>query len=124
MLPEELLKSLREHASLYQLPNTIYVFRSEPEVDDTGGVINDFRNIGEHKARVIIRNIYENLEGGGITPNNEFTIIISVDADVMAEDRIYIKDDEVSNRYFEVVGTDKGASDGLFTTVDVEERTN
>jgi hypothetical protein len=104
MTPEALLASIRVSASLYQLPNTVDIVRSSNEVDANGGITTDWRNVA-------------------ITSNNDWTIIFPFDADIRLNDRVYIQYDEIPNRYFDVVGTDRGATDGLFTTCKVEERT-
>lgn len=124
MIPEKLLQALRQNANYYHLPNTVNVKRNEPDVDAYGGTSNDWRTIATIKGRVINKQITEEQIGGGIISKNEWTFILPEDADVMASDRLYIQNDENTDRYFEVVGTDRGASDGLFLSAKCEERAN
>jgi head-tail adaptor len=123
MTPQQLLASIRESASLYQLPNTVDIVRSSNEVDANGGITTDWRNVSTSKARVVHDTSAQSNAGETITTNNEWNIILPYDADVRLNDRVYIQYDEIPNRYFDVVGTDRGATDGLFTTCKVEERT-
>lgn len=124
MVPEKLLQALRQNANYYNLPNSIIVQRNVPEVDEFGGTSNDWRNILTVKGRVISKLINEEQMGGGIITKNEWIIILPDDADVMASDRLILVNDEIEGRYFEVVGTDRGMTDGLFLSAKCEERTN
>jgi head-tail adaptor len=97
--------------------------RSANEVDANGGVSTDWRLSSTVKARVVHVNSLQDIAGQTITSNNEWTILLPFDADIRLNDRIYIQFDEIPNRYFDVVGSDRGASDGLFTACKCEERT-
>ena len=123
MTPEQLLASIRQSASLYQLPNTVDIVRSSNEVDANGGITTDWRNVSSSKARVVNNTQAQSNAGDSITANSDWTIILPFDADIRLNDRVYIQYDEIPNRYFDIVGTDRGATDGLFTTCKVEERT-
>lgn len=123
MTPEQLLASIRQSASLYQLPNTVDIVRSSNEVDANGGISTDWRNVTSSKARVVNNTSAQSNAGDSITANSDWTIILPFDADIRLNDRVYIQYDEIPNRYFDIVGTDRGATDGLFTTCKVEERT-
>jgi head-tail adaptor len=123
MTPDALIALLRQSATQYQLPNTVDIMRSANEVDANGGVSTDWRLSSTVKARVVHVNSLQDIAGQTITSNNEWTILLPFDADIRLNDRIYIQFDEISNRYFDVVGSDRGASDGLFTACKCEERT-
>ncbi len=123
MTPDALIALLRQSATQYQLPNTVDIMRSANEVDANGGVTTDWRLQGTVKARVVHVNSLQDNAGQAITSNNEWSILLPFDADIRLNDRIYIQFDEIPNRYFDVVGTDRGATDGLFTACKVEERT-
>lgn len=123
MTPDALIALLRQSATLYQLPNTVDIMRSANEVDATGGITTDWRLVDTLKARVVHVNSVQDNAGQAITSNNEWTILLPFDADIRLNDRIFIQFDEIKNRYFDVVGTDRGASDGLFTACKCEERT-
>lgn len=123
MTPDALIALLRQSATLYQLPNTVDIMRSANEVDANGGVTTDWRLSSTVKARVVHQNSLQDNAGQTITSNNEWTILLPFDADIRLNDRIYIQYDEIPNRYFDVVGSDRGASDGLFTACKCEERT-
>lgn len=123
MTPDALIALLRQSATQYQLPNTVDIMRSANEVDTTGGIVTDWRLSSTVKARVVHQNSLQDISGQAITSNNEWTILLPFDADIRLNDRIYIQFDEITNRYFDVVGSDRGATDGLFTSCKVEERT-
>jgi len=123
MTPDALIALLRQSATQYQLPNTVDIMRSANEVDANGGVSTDWRLSSTVKARVVHVNSLQDIAGQTITSNNEWTILLPFDADIRLNDRIYIQFDEIPNRYFDVVGSDRGASDGLFTACKCEERT-
>ncbi|CAB5217790.1 Bacteriophage SPP1, head-tail adaptor [uncultured Caudovirales phage] len=123
MTPDALIALLRQSATLYQLPNTVDIMRSANEVDANGGIVTDWRLSSTVKARVVQQNSLQDTAGQAITSNNEWTILLPFDADIRLNDRIYIQYDEIQNRYFDVVGSDRGATDGLFTSCKVEERT-
>ena len=123
MTPDALIALLRQSASLYQLPNIVDIMRSANEVDSDGGILTDWRLSSTVKARVVHQNSLQDTAGQAITSNNEWTILLPFDADIRLNDRIYIQFDEIANRYFDVVGSDRGATDGLFTACKVEERT-
>lgn len=123
MTPDALIALLRQSATQYQLPNTVDIMRSANEVDANGGVTTDWRLSSTVKARVVHQNSLQDNAGQAITSNNEWTILLPFDADVRLNDRIYIQFDEIPNRYFDVVGSDRGATDGLFTACKCEERT-
>lgn len=123
MTPDALIALLRQSATQYQLPNTVDIMRSANEVDANGGVTTDWRLSSTVKARVVHQNSLQDNAGQAITSNNEWMILLPFDADVRLNDRIYIQFDEIPNRYFDVVGSDRGATDGLFTACKCEERT-
>ena len=123
MTPDALIALLRQSATQYQLPNTVDIMRSANEVDANGGVTTDWRLQATVNARVVHNNSLQDIAGQTITSNNEWTILLPFDADIRLNDRIYIQYDEIPNRYFDVVGSDRGATDGLFTTCKCEERT-
>ena len=123
MTPDALIALLRQSATQYQLPNTVDIVRSSNEVDTNGGIATDWRNVSSSKARVIHNNSIQDTAGQSITSNNDWTILLPFDADIRLNDRIYIQYDEIPNRYFDVVGSDRGATDGLFTSCKCEERT-
>ena len=123
MTPDALIALLRQSATQYQLQNTVDIMRSANEVDANGGITTDWRLSSTIKARVVHNNSVQDNAGQAITSNNERTILLPFDADIRLNDRIYIQFDEIPNRYFDVVGTDRGASDGLFTSCKCEERT-
>lgn len=123
MTPDALIALLRQSATQYQLPNTVDIMRSANEVDTTGGIVTDWRLSSTVKARVVNQNSLQDIAGQAITSNNEWTILLPFDADIRLNDRIYIQYDETLNRYFDVVGSNRGATDGLFTTCKCEERT-
>jgi len=123
MTPDALIALLRQSATQYQLPNTVDIMRSANEVDANGGVTTDWRLSSTVKARVVHQNSLQDNAGQAITSNNEWTILLPFDADIRLNDRIYIQFDEIPNRYFDVVGSDRGATDGLFTACKCEERT-
>ena len=123
MTPDALIALLRQSATQYQLQNTVDIMRSANEVDANGGITTDWRLSSTIKARVVHNNSVQDNAGQAITSNNEWTILLPFDADIRLNDRIYIQFDEIPNRYFDVVGTDRGASDGLFTSCKCEERT-
>lgn len=89
--------------------------------DGRGGVSQDWRKIGTHRGRLINKADQESIPGGGIEATASWSLLVSVDADVLPRDRVY-RPGQI-DQYWEVAGTDAGQTELLIQHIDLQERT-
>jgi head-tail adaptor len=90
--------------------------------DGRGGATETWRKVAEYNARLTNQSDTESIVGGGIQSSAQWTLIVAVGADVMAQDRVYRVGDDA--RYYDVVGTDFGQTELLVQHVGLVERTS
>ena len=90
--------------------------------DGRGGVTETWRKVAEYNARLTNQSDTEGIVGGGIQPSAQWTLIVSVAADVMPQDRVYLIGDD--SRYWDVIGTDFGQTELLVQHCGLVERTS
>ena len=122
MINQALLNKIRNVSAAYHLPDFVEIYRSITEVDGTGGITTDDRLIYTVNGRIIAKVYQEDQNGGGLAGSSKWQIMLPSDVVVKADDKIRIKDDALIDRYFLVIGTDNGSTEGLFTNADLIER--
>ena len=122
MINQNLLNKIRNVSVTYHLPDVVNVIRAITEVDIAGGITTDDRIIYTTNARIIAKNMSEEQTGGGLASSSKWQIIFPNDVEIRPDDKIKIKDDALVERYFLVIASDFGQTEGLFTTADLIER--
>lgn len=102
-------------------PDQINVVRATYTKDGRGGQTLDWNIIGTYKARMVNRSDDEQVLGDAIRSTAKWDCLLSIHADVQANDRVEVVGD--STRYWDVVGTDVGQTDLLIQRLGLEERT-
>lgn len=98
------------------------IYRPETNVDGSGGVTYIDTLKYTTKCRIVAKVFKEEQEGGGLAGNSKWEIIVPADVDLLADDRVKIKDDIISDRYFLVINTDVMQTEGIFTSGEIIER--
>jgi hypothetical protein len=122
MINQNLLNKIRNVSAAYHLPDIVIVYRAITEVDIAGGITTDDRVIYTVNARIIAKNMQEEQTGGGLASSSKWQIILPSDVQIRPDDKIKIKDDALVERYYLVIDSDYGQTEGLFTTADLIER--
>lgn len=122
MINQNLLNKIRNVSAAYHLPDTVYVIRAVTSVDAAGGITTDDRVIYTVNARIIAKNYQEEQTGGGLASASKWQVIFPNDVEILPDDKIKIKDDALVERYYLVIASDYGQTEGLFTTADLIER--
>jgi len=124
MIPTSLLNKLRTVSDKYHLANTLEVYRTDTNIDGSGGITNIDRLVAETPGRVIAKVFSEEQEGGGLAGNTKWLVVVPSQFGIMPDDKIIIRDDVFSDRYFLVIASDAGQTEGLFTSMEAIERWN
>lgn len=122
--PPSLLNRLRAVSDFYMLTDLVQIIRSETFTDEYGGTYNDYNIVATVKARIVHKQYQEEPLGGGISNKDEYLFIFSDGIDVRFDDKIKIKNDPNTTRYFLVVGVDDVVSQGIFKTAKTEVNYN
>ena len=123
MYPSGMLESFRNASKYYQLQDSCEVYRMQTEVDDYGGIENSYRKHAEYKCRLVFKLEDTRPIGGAVLEDGNYKIHLEFSADLKHSDRIFIKNDNLINRYYEVISVETG-SDGMFCNAIVKERLN
>lgn len=123
MYPKSMLDIYRNVSTLYHLPDICIVERFFTEVDNYGGITNEYRKLGEFKCRLVFKLEDTRQNGGIVLQDANYKLHIDYKCDLKQNDRVIFKNDTDKNRYFEVISVETG-SDGLFTNAIVKERFN
>ena len=124
MIPTSLLNKLRSVSDMYHLSTTLYVYRTDTNIDGSGGITNIDRLFAETPGRVIAKVFSEEQEGGGLAGNTKWLVLVPSQFGIMPDDKIRIRNDIFSDRYFLVIASDSMQTEGLFTSMEAIERWN
>ena len=98
------------------------IYRPVTTVDGSGGINYIDRLVTTTQCRIVAKVFKEEQEGGGLAGNSKWEIIVPAGVDLMADDKIIIRDDIIIDRYFLVINTDVNQTEGIFTSGEIIER--
>jgi len=123
-MTESYWNALRNVSNNYRLTDKCELLRPRNNIDEYGGVSNDFRNLGTFPCRFILQGRESNvkLSAGSINIHAEYDVLLPFDLDVKQTDLIVKKNDPYEERTFEIIKMDGAMTEGIFTTLTVKER--
>ena len=124
MIASSLLNKLRSVSADYHLSTDLFVYRTDTNIDGSGGITNIDREIAQTKGRIIAKVFSEEQEGGGLAGNTKWLVVVPWNLDIMPDDKIKIRNDVFTDRYFLVIASDANQTEGLFTSMEAIERWN
>jgi hypothetical protein len=122
MININLLNKIRNVSAQYHLPQAVMIYRPVTTVDGSGGINYIDRLVTTTQCRIVAKVFKEEQEGGGLAGNSKWEIIVPAGVDLMADDKIIIRDDIIIDRYFLVINTDVNQTEGIFTSGEIIER--
>ena len=124
MININILNTIREVSAEYHLPQAVMIYRPVTNVDGSGGINYIDRLVTTTRCRIVAKVFKEEQEGGGLAGNSKWEIIVPAATDLMADDKVIIQDDIITDRYFLVINTDVSQTEGIFTAGEIIERWN